>query len=603
MENNSKKLMIFVLICIMFSVPSFVPILGQEATVNNVAINSNPLVSIEEVNSTSFSEIKVSVEISLAGYNYDYYVETLMLFLNQSEEHIIETDYQANATKTFGRQDEETFEATILSPRLDQEPFEDSAYYNITVLVETNTEIKSELVQWDGGYYYIDNDEPAISFITPAEYRERVFGTYEIKVNITDNSNLKEITFIIDETVQHRIKNPKTNQTIFTWDWYTENYTRGAHFVKIIATDDTPRSNQHLESETVRVVGPELTWVEERPTYVDSNDTLYLNVSLIDDSYDIDKVLFNYSINDNPWQSEPFNATSVEGQYNFTLPQQPLGTKITWEIFANNTEGEYQRFRNETNQPYVIYSVYPDHIKPKADLSFKKHPLVNEPVIIEIEVIEQSSVNACLLNYQINFEKWQETPMTNTTTGNETYSFQYEFEQDFEAYDQIRFYIRVNDSGGNELLLNNKGLYYSIKIYPIDNSSPNITINDMPEEIINGQSITISVTIEDESTIYSVSVYYTVGLKQYIVELNNTEGNIWSATFEVQGATGESVELWIRAMDEYYNTIDSEVTQFEIKSQKTGIRHANVWLVFLLILIIIIPVGITIYMLKPRTEL
>lgn len=594
--------MIFVLICIMFSVPSLVPVLGQEATVNNVAINGDPLVSIEKVNSTSSSEIKVNVEISLEGYSYDYYVETLLLFLNQSEEYIVENDYQANATKTFGRQDEETFEATILSPRLDQEPFEESAYYNITLLVETNTGIKSDLVQWDGGYYYIDNDKPTITFVTPAAY-EKIFGIYEIKAKITDTSNLKEVQFLIDETMRHKIEYPDPNQTVFTWDWFTENHTRGNHFIKILAIDATPRLNQRSESITIQVVGPELTWTEERPTYVDFNDTLYLNVTLTDQFYNIDTVLFNYSLNDNPWIAEPFNATATLGQYNFTLPQQPLGTKITWEIFANNTGGEYQLFRNETNQPFVIYSVYPDHIKPKAKLTYKKYPLLDETVTIEIEVKEQSPVSACILHYQINLEKWHETSMTNTTTGNETYSFSYEFEQDFEVYDQIRFYIRVNDSGGNELVLDNQGLYYSIKIYPVDNAAPNITINEMPEKIIYGQSITISVTIEDNSTIYSVEVHYIVGLKEYIVDLNNTEGNTWSATFEIQGATGDSVELWIRAMDEYYNSVDSEVTQFEIESQKKGIRHSNAWLALLLILIIVIPVGVTIYMLKPRTEL
>ena len=51
---------------------------------HDVAAES-PTISITDVTSTLAYRIDVTVEITLTGYNYDLYTETLYLYLNQSK--------------------------------------------------------------------------------------------------------------------------------------------------------------------------------------------------------------------------------------------------------------------------------------------------------------------------------------------------------------------------------------------------------------------------------------------------------------------------------------------------------------------------------------
>jgi hypothetical protein len=576
---------------------SFLSTQGQNAT------SANPTVAITEVDWTFYSEIDVTFEATLPGYSYDYYVKNVYLFVNQSEAFIIDNEYESyNASKSYSEQLEETFESSILSPSYDEEPFKESAYYNISLIAVTNTGKKSNVTFWSD-YIFIDNDRPTISFITPSTNGEVIWGYYDISVKVQDKSGLDFVKIKIDDTVRYTFEEPDPSIEIFNWTWLTSNHTRGLHTVNILTQDATPRENSYERYYSVKIDGPYFEWNEGPPSYVDYNESLYLNMTVKDGNHDVSSVKINYSLDDGSWQNGTFDNPESD-IYNYSLPKQPLGTKINYEIIANNSEGMYQVLRNEELEPFEIYSVYPDHIKPTAKLYYEKQIQVNEDIIVKTNVTEQSVLNACQINYRIDFEgEWQEAAMNMTSSGgynNTWYYYEYEFEGDYPVFTIIQFYIEINDSANNSLVLNRSGLYYEIKVMPIDLAAPNITIQEIPDEIINGRNISVTVSITDDSNLANVWVFYEVNLKLFKVEMEHQSGDIWTADFAVEANTGESVEIWIRAVDEYYNSVDSEITKLDVKSQKKAGGHSNAWVWILFFLILIIPIVITFFLLRPQ---
>ncbi|MHA1462888.1 MAG: hypothetical protein ACTSQ0_07460 [Candidatus Heimdallarchaeota archaeon] len=610
MNIRSKKLMTYALLVLVIPFVSLMTLKQHD-----VAAES-PTVSITDVTSTLTYRIDVTVEITLTGYNYDLYTQTLYLYLNQSEANILidlaDDEYNGyNSSKTFGRQDEATFETSILSPTLADGSGEDSAKYNVTVVAITNTEEQSNIVVWSGGYIFIDTAPPKVTFVTPAIGYEEVWGIYEIKANITDISNLSLIQFFVNGEERHRIENPDPAETEFTWDY--ENYREVGEepLIKVAAYDNSTALNLEDNTTTVKVVGPSLHLEEAVPKIIDSNETLYFNITITDTNdpeIDLDYVGLLYSIDGGAWVEVAFNNLTIDvetqGQFNYTLSPQPVGTTIDWKIYANNTAGQYHEFKNETYQPFVAESVFPDHILPTGEVEYEKTVTYDQNATVKLNVTEHSVVNICYLNYRIDIEDdFEELALTNTTTGglNDTwFYFEYNFTETYDVFTIIDFYFWVNDSGGNELTLDNGGSYYHIKVMPIDLVAPVINITAVPETIASGQNITITVTIEETSILLSVQVFYTVNGEQHTVDMVYVSGTTYSASFVISASTGDEVEIFVRAYDEYFNTADSEVYQFEIESAKPSGSHSNAWLWLMLIAVIIIPLAITFVLLKPQ---
>ncbi|MEA2070889.1 MAG: hypothetical protein U9O98_06310, partial [Asgard group archaeon] len=130
---------------------------------------------------------------------------------------------------------------------------------------------------------------------------------------------------------------------------------------------------------------------------------------------------------------------------------------------------------------------------------------------------------------------------------------------------------------------------------------PNITITEIPDSITQSSSFTIKATIEDASELESVCLMYTIRGQVFQVNMTyNEEEDVWSATITITGNTGETVDLWIRATDIYYNTADSEIESFELQSEKSGLGHSNAWLWLIFLVLLIAPIVLTIVLLKPQ---
>ncbi len=610
MNIRSKKFMTYALLVLVIPFVSLMTLKQHD-----VAAES-PTISITDVTSTPTYRIDVTVEITLTGYSYDLYTETLYLYLNQSEANILidlaDDEYTGyNSSKTFGRQDEATFEASILSPTLSDGSGEDSAKYNVTVVALTNTDEQSDIVAWSGGYIFIDTEPPKVIFDTPAIGYEEVWGVYQIKANITDISNLSLVQFFVNGEERHRIENPDPAQITFTWDYESYKEVAEEPLIKVAAYDNSSAMNLEDNTTTVKVVGPSLQLEQSIPTIIDSNETLYFNATITDTNdpeIDLDYVGLLYSIDGGAWVEVAFNNLTVDeatqGKFNYTLSPQPVGTMIEWKIYANNTDGQYHEFKNETYQPFVAKSVFPDHILPAGEVEYDTTVTYGLNVTVKLNVTEHSVVNFCHLNYRIDIEDdFEELVLTNTTTGatNDTwFYFEYNFTETYDVFTIIDFYFWVNDSGGNELTLDDGGKYYHIKVMPIDLVAPVINITAVPETIVSGQNITITVTIEESSILLSVQVFYTVNGEQHVVDMTYVSGTTYSASFVVHASTGDKVEIFVRAYDEYYNTADSEVYQFDIESAKSSGSHSNAWLWLMLIALIIIPLAITFVLLKPQ---
>lgn len=82
-----------------------------------------------------------------------------------------------------------------------------------------------------------------------------------------------------------------------------------------------------------------------------------------------------------------------------------------------------------------------------------------------------------------------------------------------------------------------------------------------------------------------------------MIEVAPTE---WSASFVIEANTGDVVRIWVRAMDEYFNTGESIITTFTVESDKGGVTHSNFFLWLIFILLTILPFIITIVILKPQ---
>ncbi len=587
----------------------FVTLLTMQS--KDVAAES-PTASITEVTSTADYKIVVSAEISLPGFNYDLYTQYLRLYLNQSIDTILANDYNGyNSSKEFGRQSTATFSTDILSPILTGGTGDDSAYYNITIVAITNTDEKSDLIQWSGGYYFVDTEKPIVTYINPNEFSTEVWGIYEVEVNIIDESNLSKIQFTVNGEIIYEDTAPTPGEANYSWNWLCSQHDVGENTLRVYAFDDTPTKHSDFVELTVEIIGPKLTYLEAIPPYIDSNDTLELNVSVVDYSMikdeissndiPIDSVYLNYSINDGLWQQvEMFNTTTEVEFFNYTFPEYPVDTKISWEIFANNTAGHYHIFRNQNQEPYVIYSVYPDHIKPVGEINYETQVEVNSPIIVELNVTEQSPINQCLIHYHFDDNEWQETSMIKTDNDTTWFIYQHNFGDTMPIFTQIYFYIWLNDSGNNILLLNNNGKNYRIKIIPSDLIAPNVTLIETPDKITAYQNLTVTAEINETSALASVYLFYTINGLQYSLEMEQISINTWSISFIITANTGDEIEIWVQATDEYYNTGISEVMKYEVESDKIGVTHNNFLLALMLILLLVIPLVVTLLIIKPQ---
>ncbi len=596
MKIHSKKLTTMALILLVIPFVSLVSL-----QIKDTAAES-PTLTILEVTSNITYQIEVSVEITLTGFNYDLYTEFLRLYVNQSTATIIANDYDSfNASRTFGRQDDATFEAQVLSPLLYNGSHLDSANYNVTVIAITNTDEKSSLVEWSGGYIFIDTDLPDITYIHPSVALEEVWGIYTVETNIVDTSNISLVEFFIDNNLRYQIDDPFPGQTSFTWDWLSSQDDKGVRSIKVRATDNSSAFNTDELSFSVTVVGPEMSYLDPIPATIDFNDTLKLNLSITDAFYDIDSVYANYSIDDGPWIFTKMENLTVD-QFNYTFSSYPIDSKINWEIFANNTDGQYHIFRNSALEPWEIFTVHWDHINPTGEVSHDYQLTIDDEILVFVNVTEQSPLDVCNLNYKVDDGDWQEIAMVLNETGvnNTWYEYKYQFPDSYPIFTHIQFYIWLNDSGNNILKLDNGGDYYSIKIIPHDLAAPIITIDEMPEIIITMQNITVTATINETSNLLSVDVLYRIRGKQYSIAMNQIASNTWTASFVVVATTGETVEIWVRAIDEYYNTAETDVEEFVVEAENAGVAHSNFLLWLMLIILTILPIVITLLILRPQ---
>ncbi|NHJ46517.1 MAG: hypothetical protein FK733_01900 [Asgard group archaeon] len=601
MNIRSKNLITISLILLVLP---FVMVLTLQSI--DVAAES-PTVSITEVTSTVDYQLDIDVEIDLPGFNYDLYTQYLRLYLNQSIDTIVTNDYDSfNSSKEFGRQDEATFTASILSPILTNGSHADSAYYNITVVAITNTDEKSTPEEWSGGYYYVDTDLPVITFISPSVALEEVWGIFTVEINALDNSNISRLQFFVDNEFEYEIVDPDSSQTNFKWDWLTSTRSRAQHTIKVKAFDASDASNKEESAFTVEVVGPEMAYTHGIPSYIDYNDTLDLNISVTDPAFNITEIKLHYGLDD-VWTNNTVALNVTSYLFNYTFAEQPIGTNITWEWIITNSDGQYHVFRAPNQLPWFLLTVHWDHINPVAEVGYEKQVIVNEEVSVNLNVTENSLVDQCLIHYQIDEDDWQNSTINYSLDGgdipdsNQTwYYFEHNFTETLDTFSQVFFYFWLNDSAGNQLLIKDAGKNYRIVIIPDDLIAPNVTIIEAPETINTNQNITITAEVNETSTLSSVILYYTVNGVQYSLNMTQTSTNTWSVSFIIFASTGAEVKIWVQAIDEFYNTGISETQTFEVESGKSGATHRNFFIALIFILLLVLPIVVTLLILRPQ---
>jgi hypothetical protein len=567
-----------------------------------------PTASITNVTSNTNYQIDVTVRLTLEEFTFDYYIDEVRLYLNQSEATILANNYgDFNASDDIQRKTSETFNHHILSPQL-AEGDGDSAIYNITVVALTSTGVKSALATWAGGYYFLDAESPVVTIINPSP-NEEVWGKYTVTAQVDDFSGISKVEFYVDDIYQamYSLDNITVGQTTFTWDWISSELTRGVnHYVKVVATDNSSSYNVGEKRHTVKVIGPEMSLISPVPEFIDFNDTLIVNVTatVYNVSLSIASVQVNYYINNTlNWQTGIFSNDTIDEFY-FVFPGFPIdgqiGASLTFEILVNNTLGHYHIFRDTNLAYYRVTTEHWDHISPTGFVTYENLITEGDKISIRANITEQSPISSIMLYYRKNLENWITTDMNLIDSNVTTFLYEYNFTEIFPKFTEIRFYIWLNDSGSNKLVLNNAGENYRVKVLPTDLTAPNITISNMPETVITGQNVSITVTVEDNSTITSVTAHYLLAGREYSFAMINTEGNIWSISFRIDGATGDKVRIWVEAIDENFNTAETNSVELTIQSERTAGGHSNAWLWLMFIGLIILPVVLTVVLLKPN---
>ncbi len=170
-----------------------------------------------------------------------------------------------------------------------------------------------------------------------------------------------------------------------------------------------------------------------------------------------------------------------------------------------------------------------------------------EPVSISATVRSPYGVQSVAIHYRVNGGTWIEVNMT--LVSGDLYSVSI---GPFVVDDTVEYYLTAIDNSvdHNEVMEDNDGQYFSILVGPSDVIGPITTdIIHSPSTPTELESVSISATVTDASSIQSVTLHYRVNGGIWIeVSMTLISGDLYSVTIG-PFAVSDTIEYYISALD------------------------------------------------------
>ncbi len=320
-------------------------------------------------------------------------------------------------------------------------------------------------------------------------------------------------------------------------------------YFKIIANDTIGNlaESATYSYQVIDTIPPEINnvcWTPEQPKAFDTV-TVYANVT--DDS-PIDTVLLFYS--DSPELGWNFVYMLKSGNfYEGIIPAFPEFTTVYFYIFANDSLG------NSASTDIFQYDVV-DSTPPSIDGIWwtPESPSPSDTVTVNVALSDYSAISHVILMYTVNLNDWYSTKMTPVDEG--VYSADI---PPYPASTTVYFKIFANDTYGNSIVSS----VYSYTV--VDNTPPTISNVDWtPANPRDNESVTVSVTVYDNTGVSTVLLYYYTSLNEsvYVTPMISTDGTYVGIIPAFPEFT--TVYFYIFANDTYGNMATSDLYNYTV---------------------------------------
>ncbi len=216
----------------------------------------------------------------------------------------------------------------------------------------------------DGPYQYTisDSEDPNILLVSRDPTSPNQLDTVNITVHITDNLGVDTVLFNSNHT------GTQTNYTLNLlsgtildgyWNFTIPVYSAGITITYSIWVNDTT-NNQDSDGPYQYTVSdsedPNIISVSRDPTTPNQLEVVNITVH-ITDNLGVDTVLINSNHTGTPtyYTMDLLSGTILDGYWNFTIPVSPIGTRIAYSIWVNDTyDNDY------TAGPYQYVVIAPE---------------------------------------------------------------------------------------------------------------------------------------------------------------------------------------------------------------------------------------------------
>ncbi len=198
----------------------------------------------------------------------------------------------------------------------------------------------------------LDEEAPTVKIVQP-QNGSTVQGTVEVVVNATDNIQVAEVKFFIDDQLAYI-----DDLAPFTWTWDSRQVENGYHRISVTAIDYG--NNTATDSITVYVDNPPPdtkppTIIHTPIEHHEKGKPLTITVQ-VTDNVEVDTVILNYRVGKTGnWTSVVMERVN-ETFYSYTIPEtEIMDSIIEYYIVANDSLGNVAMLPPEgSSSPFTV---------------------------------------------------------------------------------------------------------------------------------------------------------------------------------------------------------------------------------------------------------
>ena len=252
-----------------------------------------------------------------------------------------------------------------------------------------------------------------------------------------------------------------------------------------------------------------------------------------------------------------FTAVSMQnmfdGIYCAPLPLDAknfqIGDIVQYYLSASD---EYNNTTIENNNGTYYSFIVSDVSGPTiSDVAYTPDPAIEgEEITIKCRVADPSGVENVIIHYGTSTTSFFPKNMSLEVDINYTATI-----GPFNKGERVYFFITATDNSPskNEAFGDNKGLYYSFVVLDKDLRPPLITdIAHSPASPTEGDNITISCKVSDDSGVAYVTLYYRINRGKWFAINMTANGELYNCTIGAF-SLGDKIEYYVVAVDNSLN--------------------------------------------------